>query len=317
MESVTVFGGGQSAPLYYDNTTAGYSEATVNVANLQVGQDWTKHGIQTLTLWFHGTVGNTGQMYVKINGSKIPYDGAASNLAIPTWQLWNIDLTSSGLNLQSVSSLAIGIDDSGASGTLYFDDIGLYALAPAPVSEWRISAGSDDAEEAVNTGNSNWNDSSDLELIDDDADNGGRQFIGLNFRYIIIPPGANIDSAYIEFVCDETKDGTADAYLLIWGHLTPNPDGFEAPFVISDRPKTVAKVSWEPEPWTAVGQVSQTVDISSIIQELIDQPGWAAGNAIEIIVGEDTSKPAFTGSRCAESYDGSASQAPLLHITYQ
>jgi hypothetical protein len=135
MESVTVFGGGQSAPLYYDNTTAGYSEATVNVANLQVGQDWTKHGIQTLTLWFHGTAGNTGQMYVKINGSKIPYDGAASNLAIPEWQLWNIDLTSSGLNLQSVSSLAIGIDGFGAIGTLYFDDIGLYALAPAPVSE--------------------------------------------------------------------------------------------------------------------------------------------------------------------------------------
>jgi hypothetical protein len=62
---------------------------------------------------------------------------------------------------------------------------------------------------------------------------------------------------------------------------------------------------------------SLPADISSIIQELIDQPGWVAGNAIEIIVGEDTSKPAFTGSRVAESYDGSASQAPLLHISYQ
>ncbi len=37
MESVTVYDGVQSAPLYYDNSTAGYSEATVNIAGLQVG----------------------------------------------------------------------------------------------------------------------------------------------------------------------------------------------------------------------------------------------------------------------------------------
>jgi hypothetical protein len=186
------------------------------------------------------------------------------------------------------------------------------------VVEVRISAGSDDGEEAVNPGaQGSYNTSSDLEILDDHSDNGGRQFIGMNFRNIAIPPGANISSAYIEFVCDETKDGTADAYLLMWGNLSPNPDGFGTPFVISDRPKTEAKVSWEPEPWTTVGQVSQTANISSIIRELINQPGWVAGNAIEIIVGEDTSKPAFTGSRCAESYDSSASQAPLLHISYQ
>ena len=183
------------------------------------------------------------------------------------------------------------------------------------VIERRISAGSDDGEEAVNTGfQDSYNTSSDLEMLDDHSDNGGRQFIGMNFRDIGIAPGEKISSAYIEFVCEDLKDGTGDAYLLIWGHLTPNPDGFATPFVISNRPKTVDKVSWDPEPWTALGQVSQTADISSIIQELIDQSGWAAGNAIEIIVGEDTSKPAFTGSRCAHSFNGSPSNAPLLHI---
>ncbi len=183
--------------------------------------------------------------------------------------------------------------------------------------ERRISAGSDDGEEAVNTGfQDSYNTSSDLELIDDNVDNGGRQFIGMNFRNIAVPAGVNIDSAYIEFVCEDLKDGTADAYLLLWGHLAPNPNGFETPFVISDRPKTEAKVPWEPEPWTTLGQVSQTSDISSIIQEIIDQSGWASGNAIEIIVNEDTSKPAFTGSRCAHSYNGDAANAPLLHIVW-
>jgi hypothetical protein len=127
METVTVYGGGQSAPLYYDNTTAGYSEATRTFA---VPQDWTKASVKTLALHFRGTAGNTGQLYVKVNDSKVVYDGDAADVQRAGWQAWNIDLTSSGLSLQSVSSLAIGIDDIGASGTLYVDDFRLYSYSP-------------------------------------------------------------------------------------------------------------------------------------------------------------------------------------------
>ena len=70
----------------------------------------------------------------------------------------------------------------------------------------------------------------------------------------------------------------------------------------------------EPDPWDDVGQKIQTVNIAPIIQELIDQEGWAVGNAVEIIIGADPSKPAFSGVRVAESYDGISSSAPLLHI---
>jgi len=182
------------------------------------------------------------------------------------------------------------------------------------VIERRISRGSDDAEEAQNAGNFNWNYSSDLELVHDRIDNGGEQLVGLTFRDIDISPGAVITNAYIEFVCDEKINGTAAAYFLIWGHLTPNSDGFTEPFTISDRPKTDAKVQWEPDTWTAGGQKIQTVNIAPVIQELIDQEGWAAGNAVEIIIGADPDKPGFSGVRCAESYEGSSLSAPLLHI---
>jgi Tol biopolymer transport system component len=182
------------------------------------------------------------------------------------------------------------------------------------VIERRISVGSDDAEEALNAGYSNWNDSSDLEIVDDHIDNGGRQLIGLTFRDIDIPPGEVISHAYVEFVCDETINGTDDAYFLIWGHLTPNSEGFVEPFVISNRPKTAAMVPWEPDTWNAGGQKIQTVNIAPIIQELIDQEDWVAGNAVEIIIGADPDKPAFTGVRVAESHEGSLSSAPLLHI---
>ncbi|UCC99352.1 MAG: discoidin domain-containing protein [Phycisphaerales bacterium] len=197
---------------------------------------------------------------------------------------------------------------------------GVDTVFGATVIERRVSAGSDDAEEAVNPGFQNtYNTSSDLEIVDDNDDNGGRQFVGMNFRDITVPPWATIHSAYIEFACDATKFNSADAYLLIWGHLALNPDGFGAPLTpttISDRPRTKAKVQWEPEPWTAAGQISHTSDISSIIEEIVNQDGWASGNAIEIIIGEDTSKGAFTGLRAAESFNGSASQAPLLHIEW-
>jgi hypothetical protein len=185
---------------------------------------------------------------------------------------------------------------------------------PDNVIERRISAGSDDAEEALNYGYNNWNNSSDLELVHDYIDNGGPQLVGMTFRDIDIEPGEVIENAYIEFVCDEILNGTLDAYFLIWGHLTPNSEGFVAPFVISNRPQTAAKVPWQPDPWDAGGQTIRTVNIAPIIQELINQEGWVAGNAVEIIIGADPDKPAFNGVRVSESYDGSPWAAPLLHI---
>ena len=41
MELVTVYDCSQSAPLYYDNTTVGFSEVTANLTDLGVSGDWT------------------------------------------------------------------------------------------------------------------------------------------------------------------------------------------------------------------------------------------------------------------------------------
>ncbi len=128
VETAIVHGGSQSMPFFYSNTgTALLSEGERTFA---VPQNWTEAGVQTLVLYFHGTVGNTGQLYVKVNGSKVVYDGDAADIAKLRWNQWNIDLASLGVNLQSVTTLAIGIDGSGASGTLYLDDIRLYRMAP-------------------------------------------------------------------------------------------------------------------------------------------------------------------------------------------
>jgi hypothetical protein len=126
-EQAVVHGGKQSMPLAYSNTGgATYSEAERTFA---VGQNWTKAGIATLVLFFYGTAGNTGQLYMKVNGSKVVYGGDAGDIAKVQWQRWNIDLLSLGVNLQNITKLSIGIDGNGASGKLYLDDIRLYRLA--------------------------------------------------------------------------------------------------------------------------------------------------------------------------------------------
>ena len=130
METGIVHGGNQSVPLMYDNSgTARYSEAELTVTP---AQDWSKHGVKSLSLWFSGDPNNAlEQMYVKVNGSKVTYEGDADNLTRKLWQPWNIDLPSLGINLQNVTKLSIGFGDEasmtpGGSGVVCFDDIRLY-----------------------------------------------------------------------------------------------------------------------------------------------------------------------------------------------
>jgi len=129
-EQTIVHGGRQSMPLYFDNASA--SEISEVDRTLSPAQDWTVNGIQTLSLWFYGVQGNTGRLYAKINnGSRITYDGPATDIGTPGWQKWNIALADAGGNLSNVTSLSIGVEGAG-SGLVYIDDIQLSATVATP-----------------------------------------------------------------------------------------------------------------------------------------------------------------------------------------
>ena len=135
MEATLVHGGGKSMPLYYDNSSGTrYSEAERTFA---APQDWTKHTITTLVIWFRGDPNNVAApLYAKINGTKVVYNNGAASTAFPVWKQWSIPLSSvSGVTFKSVKSLTIGIGDgkAGGTGTLFIDDIRLYATAPQVV----------------------------------------------------------------------------------------------------------------------------------------------------------------------------------------
>jgi len=326
-EQTVVHGGEQSMALNYDNTTAGYSEATANVANLAVSQDWTKHGITALSLWFYGDPTNAAeQLYVKLNGSKVAYDGVAANLALIGWQVWNIDPALFGANLSNVTELSIGLERSGAvggMGVVYIDDIRLYRSAPAPVNEWRVTASSDDAEEHVLDGGMMEDlDSSDLELGYEGAMTpAALQTVGCRWVGIPIPKGVTITEAWVQFSADDIDNDyhIPDVSLIIEGELSANPATFSSTAGdISSRSTTTAKVVWDIPQWMTVhaqGPEERTPDISPIIQEIVNQAGWS-GSAIVLMFRDNPAKPS-QGCREAKAYDGGAAEAPLLHITYQ
>ena len=65
------------------------------------------------------------QLYLKIDGKKVTYAGAADDLKKAQWVLWTVDLALLGVDVKKVTSLVIGIDGAGVSGVLYIDDIQL------------------------------------------------------------------------------------------------------------------------------------------------------------------------------------------------
>jgi len=138
----TIVRSSKSMPFYYENdgdaqskpvgtySQSGldyYSEATANTADLAIGTNWNKGGAKSLVIWFYGDPDNdanaTEQMYVKLNGEKITYNGDMNDIKEPYWHEWNIELTDFGIN--SIS-LGFGNGTPGGKGIVYFDDIRLY-----------------------------------------------------------------------------------------------------------------------------------------------------------------------------------------------
>jgi hypothetical protein len=122
-------------PLTYDNDQAPrFSEAE---RTFQVPQDWSKYGITTLVIWFRGDPNNTAApLYAKINGTKVLFNSGVPSTAFGLWKQWNIDLAPLGVNLKSVKTLTVGVGDgaAGGTGTIFIDDVLLYAAAPQVVA---------------------------------------------------------------------------------------------------------------------------------------------------------------------------------------
>nr|NIR37415.1 hypothetical protein [Actinomycetota bacterium] len=251
-----------------------------------------------------------------VEGDPVTFSGTASDVEdgdLTSALSWSSSLdgvigsgasfTTSALS-PGTHTVTASVTDSG--GLEASDAVAVTVFAEGSMSfEVRVATGDDDGEESesgsVSLG------SSDLELVFD----GSNQTVGMRFNGVAVPPGATVSRAYIQFQTDATGSVATD--LVIQGEATDNA----SPFVnstgnISSRPRTSSAVGWSPPAWTTVGAAGaaeRTADIAPVIQEIVDRPGWSSGNSLVIVI-------TGTGEREAESYDGMASAAPLLHVDY-
>lgn len=204
------------------------------------------------------------------------------------------------------SRVAESRDGNGDEPLLHIEyDNGSGCGSPATEEE-NIDNDNRDSEENATTGNIDRG-SSDLEFVHEGGD---AQLVGLRFTNITVPSGATITSASIQFTADESdQDSTRSE---IFGVLNSNPTTFGGTNNISTRTRTTNSKDWIDIPaWLAgqSGSAQKTPDLTNIIQELINQGGWASGNSMAFVL-------EGWGERTAESFDGGSGDAPEITINY-
>jgi hypothetical protein len=225
-EQGTVQSGRQSMPYMYD----GDSEATADIDKLAAGTDWTKGSPSTLVIWVRGDLANAAgdKLYVKLNNSKVMYDG---DLTVPLWKQWNIDLATSGADLDSINSMTIGVE-AGGPGMLYLDSMALFAEAPpiveppvgddpSLVAHWTF----DETEGLTASDSSGYGNHGTLMGMAGDEWTAGIRDGALTFsgsgQYVDFGDASSLqlsDSATIS-AWVKMNDGNADAYMGIGGKL--------------------------------------------------------------------------------------------------
>ncbi len=166
--------------------------------------------------------------------------------------------------------------------------------------EETVYASSNDYAEEDNSDGSVDTGSSDLELVNEDEN----QTVGVRFGNVEVNQGASISSAFVQFEANAISTGSVS--IVIHGELDPDADAFtDDDDDVSDRTTTTASVTWSPDDWDQVnesGDDQRTVNIGSIIEEIVGQGGWSSGNDLVLI---------FTGP---SGNDRNAETDPLLII---
>jgi hypothetical protein len=171
----------------------------------------------------------------------------------------------------------------------------------------RVSANPDDAEET--TANVVQRGDGDLDMMTDNSDT--KLVVGVRFLGVAIPSGAIISNAYLQFQADEAH--SVPTSLTIRGQAGDNPPVFTTTNGdLSSRPTTTASATWTVDPWLAVGDAGpaqRSTNLAAIIQEIVNRPGWASGNALVLLVRGN-------GRRVAVAHNQNPAAAPLLHVEW-
>lgn len=286
------------------------------------------------------TFGGEIVLYKAVGGVFTDLDTSSESLPRNTWR--NLKLVVNGTSIEGylddvlvVSATDSDLSSAGVPGmyatghvdaAILVDNFMAYEAEVTPIIDAtsaitadinkQVVSGADDAEETVDGTfdpvGTVWNDSSDIEIGSDGGTD--EQIVGIRFTDLQIPQGATINSALVRFIVDVSQSGTFT--IDIYGQDADTTSAFTSgsnDFNISSRTLTTATVNWNVGGSGATENTAvDTADISSIIQEIVDRPGWTAGNSIVIIFKD----PSNSNFREFESYDGESGDAARLILNY-
>lgn len=134
-------------------------------------------------------------------------------------------------------------------------------------------------------------------------------YIGIRFRNVNIPQGAEITEAYLEFTAYSTRT-YGSASMRIRGVADDDASDFHPNRRnrLSNLPKT-SGLTWSMPDFYS-NRDYQSPNIAAIVKEITDRSGWASGNDMAFVLDN------FSSYRGAYSYGGSPSKAPRLIIKF-
>jgi len=147
---------------------------------------------------------------------------------------------------------------------------------------------------------------------------GGAKLQGLRFNGINIPPNATIESANITFRA--TIGSRTTSSTTFWAEKTTNSIPFRGDKNnLSNRIKTDRLVEWNNMPdWSNCGEYT-SVDLSPIIQELVNLPNWTIESPVTFFmsgIGNREAKSSTAPTICAMDNETVKNNSPKLIVRF-
>ncbi|NDV92183.1 pilus assembly protein PilY [Alteromonas sp. 345S023] len=134
-------------------------------------------------------------------------------------------------------------------------------------------------------------------------------YIGIRFQNVNIPQGAQISEAYLAFTAYDTSRNNTST-MEIRGVASDDADDFYPAYRyhLRNLSKT-SGITWSMPRFRRYSEYTSP-DLSAIVKEVIDRPGWEPGNALAFVFSD------FNNYRGAYSYNDVPSAAPRLIVKF-
>ena len=132
-------------------------------------------------------------------------------------------------------------------------------------------------------------------------------YVGVRFQNVTVPQGATINSATLTVDLPNTF-GDSPNGVTWYGELATNAAAFTTTASdITNRALTTATTVWS---GSDIGTGDKALTVTSIVQEIVNQGGWASGNAMALLLYGTTAIIQIT------NYDTSTTLCARLAIDY-